>query len=151
MFGIFCFANSVFVTFFLKETKGRTLEDMDILFGTVDEAQRAADVEQVLNKTHMAQAEHSEHVEMPARDVEGENKQAVAEYSREAQLMSETEFAEGLLTINSEGYPIIDEIIVSFAFAEAKRRESTGEASKGPSKPGDLLDQVSNLISVVSS
>ncbi|PCG94550.1 Major facilitator superfamily domain, general substrate transporter [Penicillium occitanis (nom. inval.)] len=76
MFGIFCLAMSVFVTFFVKETKGRSLEDMDILFGSVDEAQRAADVEQVLNKAHIAQAEHSEHLEMARRDQEeSENKE----------------------------------------------------------------------------
>jgi hypothetical protein len=79
MFGIFCLAMSVFVTFFVKETKGRSLEDMDILFGSVDEAQRAADVEQVLNKVHIAQAEHSEHLEMTRRDQEeGENKEVAA-------------------------------------------------------------------------
>jgi hypothetical protein len=50
MFGIFCLANGVFVFFFIKETKGRSLEDMDILFGTVAEEQRRADVEQVLHK-----------------------------------------------------------------------------------------------------
>jgi hypothetical protein len=50
MFGIFCFAMGVWVFFFLRETKGRSLEDMDILFGAVDEAQRQADVEQMLHK-----------------------------------------------------------------------------------------------------
>ena len=38
----------VFVFFFIKETKGRTLEDMDILFGAVNAEQRAEDVERVL-------------------------------------------------------------------------------------------------------
>jgi len=38
----------VFVFFFIKETKGRTLEDMDILFGAVNSEQRAEDVERVL-------------------------------------------------------------------------------------------------------
>jgi len=50
MFGIFCLANFVFVFFCIKETKGRTLEDMDVLFGTVDAEVRAADVERVLHK-----------------------------------------------------------------------------------------------------
>lgn len=45
MFGVFCTAMLVFVFFFVKETKGRTLESMDVLFGAVDESQRAADVE----------------------------------------------------------------------------------------------------------
>ena len=38
----------VFAFFFIKETKGRTLEDMDILFGAVNAEQRAEDVERVL-------------------------------------------------------------------------------------------------------
>ena len=45
MFGIFCLANGTFVTFFIKETKGRTLESMDVLFGAVDEQTRAQDLE----------------------------------------------------------------------------------------------------------
>ncbi|KAL3419260.1 sugar transporter [Phlyctema vagabunda] len=49
MFGIFCTANGIFVFFFIKETKGRSLEDMDILFGTVDAERRAADIENVLH------------------------------------------------------------------------------------------------------
>ncbi|KAF8849604.1 general substrate transporter [Acephala macrosclerotiorum] len=53
MFGIFCAANFTFVFFFVKETKGRTLEDMDVLFGTVDAEVRAADVERVLHKGMM--------------------------------------------------------------------------------------------------
>jgi len=50
MFGIFCLANGFFAFFFIKETKGKSLEDMDILFGAVAEEQRRADVEQVLHK-----------------------------------------------------------------------------------------------------
>jgi hypothetical protein len=50
MFGIFCAANFVFVYFFIKETKGRTLEDMEILFGTVEADVRAADIERMLHK-----------------------------------------------------------------------------------------------------
>ena len=53
MFGIFCAANFAFVFFFIKETKGRTLEDMDIIFGTVEAEQRAADVERMLHKGMM--------------------------------------------------------------------------------------------------
>jgi MFS family permease len=53
MFGIFCLAMGVYVFFFIKETKGRTLEDMDILFGTVDESVRLADVERVMHKDLM--------------------------------------------------------------------------------------------------
>ncbi|KAH6889649.1 sugar transporter [Thelonectria olida] len=61
MFGIFCLANFTFIFFFVKETKGRTLEEMDILFGVVDEAQRRADVEQVLHKG--MELEHNERAE----------------------------------------------------------------------------------------
>ena len=50
MFGIFCLSMAVYVFFFIKETKGRSLEDMDILFGDVDASVRAADVEKVLRK-----------------------------------------------------------------------------------------------------
>lgn len=48
MFGIFCIAMSVFVFLFIPETKGRTLEDMDIVFGSVKEEQRREDIERVL-------------------------------------------------------------------------------------------------------
>jgi hypothetical protein len=41
----------IWVFFFIKETKGRSLEDMDILFGTVDADQRAVDVERMLHKS----------------------------------------------------------------------------------------------------
>ncbi|KAL6690939.1 general substrate transporter [Trichoderma pleuroticola] len=50
MFGCFCCGMLAFVVLFIKETKGRTLEDMDILFGLISEDQRQADVEHVLNK-----------------------------------------------------------------------------------------------------
>jgi MFS family permease len=59
MFGIFCAANFAFVWFFVKETKGRTLEDMEILFGTVEADVRAADVERMLHKGAM----HDDRVE----------------------------------------------------------------------------------------
>lgn len=39
---------SIFAFLFIKETKGRTLEDMDVLFGAVTAEQRAADVEATL-------------------------------------------------------------------------------------------------------
>jgi len=55
MFGIFCLANGVFVFFFIKETKGRTLESMDILFGTVDADKRATDVERMLEEKSAVQ------------------------------------------------------------------------------------------------
>ena len=64
--------------------------------------------------------------------------------------MSETEFAEGSLEVMSVGYHIVDEIIVSFAFAEAKRRESAGQKqTTNSTRSSDLLGQVSNLLSGV--
>lgn len=36
MFAIFNFANIVYVYFFIKETKGKSLEEMEVVFGTVD-------------------------------------------------------------------------------------------------------------------
>jgi MFS family permease len=45
MFGIFCLCMGIFAFLFIKETKGRTLEDMDVLFGAVSAEQRAQDVE----------------------------------------------------------------------------------------------------------
>ncbi|KAJ5097026.1 hypothetical protein N7456_007747 [Penicillium angulare] len=59
MFGVFCTAMGIFVAIFVKETKGRTLEDMDLIFGSIDPEQRNADVEQTLHKHDV---EHEEHV-----------------------------------------------------------------------------------------
>lgn len=64
MFGIFCLANLIFVYFFIKETKGKTLEDMDIIFGTIDESQRMADVERMVKKTKLGNDVTVELVEM---------------------------------------------------------------------------------------
>jgi hypothetical protein len=41
-------AMGIFAFFFIKETKGRTLEEMDVLFGAVTAEQRAEDVERTL-------------------------------------------------------------------------------------------------------
>ncbi|KAJ5121275.1 uncharacterized protein N7515_009236 [Penicillium bovifimosum] len=60
MFGIFCFAMGTFVIVFFKETKGRTLEEMDLIFGAVDEQQRRADMEHTLEKSQIMQEEHAE-------------------------------------------------------------------------------------------
>jgi hypothetical protein len=60
MFGVFCTANGVFVTLFVKETKGRTLEDMDLIFGSITEEQRRADVENTLHKNEFQHAERAE-------------------------------------------------------------------------------------------
>jgi hypothetical protein len=38
----------IFAFLFIKETKGRTLEDMDVLFGAVTAEQRAEDLERTL-------------------------------------------------------------------------------------------------------
>ena len=63
MFAIFCFAMGVFVIVFFKETKGRTLEEMDLIFGAVDEEQRRADMEHTLQKTQIMHEEHAEHAD----------------------------------------------------------------------------------------
>ncbi|KAJ5682194.1 hypothetical protein N7462_005359 [Penicillium macrosclerotiorum] len=60
MFGIFCTAMGLFVTIFVKETKGRTLEEMDLVFGAIDEEQRRADVENTMHKHDFTHAEHVE-------------------------------------------------------------------------------------------
>lgn len=44
----FCFGMAVFSFLCIRETKGRSLEDIDILFGTVDVEQRRLDVETAL-------------------------------------------------------------------------------------------------------
>lgn len=36
MFAIFNFANIVYVYFFIRETNGKSLEEMEVVFGTVD-------------------------------------------------------------------------------------------------------------------
>lgn len=56
MFGVFCLAMGVWVFFFVKETEGRTLEEMDIIFGTVDADQRAGNIELVLDKSNVGHA-----------------------------------------------------------------------------------------------
>ncbi|KAF9892270.1 hypothetical protein FE257_002047 [Aspergillus nanangensis] len=59
MFGVFCLAMGLWIFFFVKETKGRTLEDMDILFGAVDGESRKIDIERRMEKDT---AVHDEHV-----------------------------------------------------------------------------------------
>ena len=70
MFGILCSANGAFAFFFIKETKGRSLEDMDILFGTVNADERAADVERMLHKGSVQE-------EIPFQTAEENNNQSV--------------------------------------------------------------------------
>ncbi|KAM3067982.1 hypothetical protein ACMFMF_009349 [Clarireedia jacksonii] len=53
MFGIFCLSMGTWAFFIIKETKGKSLEELDILFGAVDANQRAADVEVALHKDPM--------------------------------------------------------------------------------------------------
>lgn len=67
MFGIFCAANFCFVFFFIKETKGRTLEDMDIIFGTVEAEQRAADVEHMMRKGAFGLEDRGDDVAVPEK------------------------------------------------------------------------------------
>ncbi|KFX93824.1 hypothetical protein V490_04657 [Pseudogymnoascus sp. VKM F-3557] len=58
MFGCFCLAMGVWIFFFVQETKGRTLEEMDILFGTVDMERRRDDIEYMMQKTRVVEDEH---------------------------------------------------------------------------------------------
>ena len=51
----------VFVFFFIKETKGLTLEDMDVLFGTVDAQTRAKDLEVAIADEEKIAHEHTHH------------------------------------------------------------------------------------------
>jgi len=62
MFGVFCCANFCFAWFFVKETKLKTLEEMDILFGAVDAQRRAEDIENALSVERKELQLH-EHVE----------------------------------------------------------------------------------------
>lgn len=57
MFAVFCVAMGVFVLLFAKETKGRSLEEMDVLFGAVDQDERKAAVEQALHKNEVGHRE----------------------------------------------------------------------------------------------
>ncbi|RMJ27438.1 Sugar and other transporter [Aspergillus sp. HF37] len=60
MFGVFCIAGGTFVLFFLKETKGRSLEDMDLLFGAVTEEERRNAVETTMTKGRATHAEYAD-------------------------------------------------------------------------------------------
>lgn len=65
MFGIFCAANAVFATFLIKETKGKSLEEIDVLFGDVSAEQRMMDFKASLkveeNKSSVAYVEDEPH------------------------------------------------------------------------------------------
>ncbi|RHZ63574.1 sugar porter family MFS transporter [Aspergillus thermomutatus] len=63
MFGIFCVAMGLFILFFAKETKGRSLEEMDVLFGAVDGNERHAAVKHAL---HKSVATHAENIDREA-------------------------------------------------------------------------------------
>lgn len=65
MFGIFCMCMGIFSFLFIKETKGRTLEDMDVLFGAVSAEQRAQDVERSM-------AVENKNMELEERETAGE-------------------------------------------------------------------------------
>ncbi|KFY02932.1 hypothetical protein V490_00360 [Pseudogymnoascus sp. VKM F-3557] len=57
MFGVFCLAMGTWIFFFVEETKGRTLEDMDILFGTIDMERRKNDIEHMIAKAAIVEDE----------------------------------------------------------------------------------------------
>ncbi|KAL4767821.1 general substrate transporter [Aspergillus nidulans var. acristatus] len=66
MFGVFCFAMGLWVCIFIKETKGKRLEDMDDIFGgkTVEQMQKdieQADVEEQA-EVEKSQTRHEEQV-----------------------------------------------------------------------------------------
>lgn len=69
MFGCFCLGMFCFVFFFIKETKGRTLESMDVLFGTIDADKRAVDVEMMM-EVEKGMIAHSEHAAPQAAPTE---------------------------------------------------------------------------------
>ena len=75
-----------------------------------------------------------------------EKKEIVAEYNKSPQLISETEFAEGSIIVEPAGHPIIDEIVISFAFAEAKRREKKGAKSRLMGQLFNVIDETENVI-----
>lgn len=53
MFGVFCATMAAWIFFCVKETKNRTLEEMDVLFGNVDAERRANDIEHMMQKKAM--------------------------------------------------------------------------------------------------
>jgi hypothetical protein len=60
MFAVFCLAMGVFVFLFVPETKQRTLEEIDVLFGAVNAETRQHDVEDVLASKEPTKGEHIE-------------------------------------------------------------------------------------------
>jgi hypothetical protein len=62
MFGCFCTAMGVFVLIFLKDTTGRSLEEMDILFGAITPEQRQKDVELAVAEEYKVDP-HAQHVD----------------------------------------------------------------------------------------
>lgn len=77
MFGIFSTAMAVFVLFLVPETKQMTLEEIDVVFGTVSAEQRAKDVENALEdekvKAHMDHDEGLDEEKVREERVEGKN------------------------------------------------------------------------------
>lgn len=53
------------VLLFVKETKGRTLEEMDVIFGAISGDQRRADLESNVRKVEAGHAEHIEEAIRP--------------------------------------------------------------------------------------
>ena len=65
MYAIFCLANAAFAFFFVKETKRRTLEEMNMVFGTAGLGRRTNEAERV-----MEEGKESIETDMSIRHVE---------------------------------------------------------------------------------
>ncbi|KAL4922876.1 general substrate transporter [Aspergillus aurantiobrunneus] len=67
MFGIFCVAMAVWVMVCVKETKGRSLEDMNALFGKIDVGPAQKDVEMSAEAEQADKETHTRHEEQVGR------------------------------------------------------------------------------------
>ncbi|OQV08498.1 hypothetical protein CLAIMM_12761 [Cladophialophora immunda] len=50
MYGVFCLGNAAFAFVFIRETKGRTLEEMNGIFGAVDQGPRANEINCIIGE-----------------------------------------------------------------------------------------------------
>ncbi|RAL64168.1 hypothetical protein DID88_002061 [Monilinia fructigena] len=74
MFGFFCLGMGTWAFLVVRETKGKTLEELDVLFGVVDAERRANDVEAVLHsKKDIIHHEGGGSLESKAMDVRADD------------------------------------------------------------------------------